>query len=352
MGYQEKIAPLHAAIVGITRRLSFAAGAAVLAGGFLAAPLKAETVTIKVATFVPEKSTGVSKVIKPWMEAVARDAGGDVKMQAFWGGTLGKSPFKQYELVKNGVADVTWVLPGYTAGQFPELQVMELPFFAKSGKAASVAGWKLHEQGLLSGLEDVHLVGFFASAPSIVFSRGEMTDLASLSGKKYRSVGAVHAAWLESIGSAPQTMSSAEMNEALNRDILDGVIQGWTGMRTFKTLPLVTHVYDVPIGVIPFLLIMNKKTWEKLSPKAKEAVMKHGGLAMAQTGGAAYDELADSIQAATLAEGKITPVAVSDAQMAKYASESLKVHDWWIAKTTNGQKVYDSMKAELEAAGN
>tara|TARA_B100000676_G_scaffold313395_1_gene394241 strand:+ start:10698 stop:10967 length:270 start_codon:yes stop_codon:yes gene_type:complete len=47
--------------------------------------LAAETVTIKVATFVPEKSTGVSKGIKPWMDAVSKDAGFDVKMQAFWG---------------------------------------------------------------------------------------------------------------------------------------------------------------------------------------------------------------------------------------------------------------------------
>ena len=55
---------------------------------------------VKVGTFVPEKSVGVSRVIKPWMEAVSADVGGDVKLQGFWGGTLGKSPFKQFELVQ------------------------------------------------------------------------------------------------------------------------------------------------------------------------------------------------------------------------------------------------------------
>ena len=40
---------------------------------------------VKVGTFVPEKSVGVSRVIKPWMEAVSADVGGDVKLQGFWG---------------------------------------------------------------------------------------------------------------------------------------------------------------------------------------------------------------------------------------------------------------------------
>lgn len=80
----------------------------------LALPATAQEI-IKVGAFVAEQSTGVAKVIKPWMEAVATETN-DVKMMPFWGGTLGKNPFKQFELVQNGVADVTWVLPGYTAG--------------------------------------------------------------------------------------------------------------------------------------------------------------------------------------------------------------------------------------------
>ena len=49
---------------------------------------------------------------------ILKDVGSEVKLQGFWGGSLGKDPFKQFELLKNGVADVAWVLPGYTPGQF------------------------------------------------------------------------------------------------------------------------------------------------------------------------------------------------------------------------------------------
>ena len=191
-------------------------------------------------------------VIKPWMEAVSADVGGAAKLQGFWGGTLGKSPFKQFELVQNGVADVTWVLPGYTAGQFPEMSLFELPFLIRTAEEASVVGWKLHEMGMLSGFDGVHVIGIFAAEPNAIFMKKKIGSLDDLQNMKVRSVGGIHAAWLESLGASPQTLSSTEMNEALNRGTVDGVIQGWTGMRTFKTLPLVDQAYSIPTGTIPF----------------------------------------------------------------------------------------------------
>lgn len=314
----------------------------------LALTSTAEAQTIKVATFVPEQSVGVSKVIKPWIEAVQAEVGDDVDFQTFWGGTLGKSPFKQYELVKNGVADVTWVLPGYTTGQFPELQIMELPFLAETGMEASIAGWKLHEQGLLTGLDDVHLIGFWATEPNNIFSIEPVTSAEDLAGKKIRSVGPVHAAWAESVGASPQTMSSSEMNEGFNRGALDAAIQGWTGMRTFKTLNLVNAAYQAPIGVIPFLLLMNKATWEGLPANVQEAIMKHGGLAMAEAGGAAYTEVGNQIIADTEAEGRVQITYPSDEALAGYRDAAQATHQWWIDKEPNGKAVYDAMVAAIE----
>ena len=95
---------------------------------------------VKIGTFVPEKSVGVAHVIKPWMEAVNSQTD-SVKLQGFWGGTLGKSPFKQFELVQNGVMDVSWVLPAYTAGQFPEMVFLSSLFcFALPKKQALLVG--------------------------------------------------------------------------------------------------------------------------------------------------------------------------------------------------------------------
>lgn len=297
---------------------------------------------VKVGTFVPEQSVGVSKVIKPWMEAVSGEAGDAVRLQGFWGGTLGKSPFKQFELVQNGVADVTWVLPAYTAGQFPEMGVFELPFLFRTAEEASVVGWKMHERGLLTGFDGVHVVGFFAAEPNAIFMKTKIASLDDIANMKIRSVGGIHAAWLESLGAAPQTLSSAEMNEGLNRGTVDGAIQGWTGMRTFKSLPLVDQAYVVPAGAIPFLLLMNEGKWNGLSAEAQAAIMNHGGLSMAETGGGAYSDIGNTIREDVIAEGRIEIVTPDEATIASYAERAKAVHEAWIAETPNGQAVYDA----------
>jgi len=303
---------------------------------------------IKVGTFVPAKSVGVSKVIKPWMEAVSQEVGDKVTLKGFWGGTLGKSPFKQFELTRNGVIDVSWVLPGYTAGQFPEMGLFELPFLFQTAEEASVVGWRLHEMGLLSGFDGVHVIGFFAAEPNALFMRTKVTGLSELSNKKIRSAGGIHASWLTSLGAAPQTLSSSEMNEALNRGTIDGVIQGWTGMRTFKTMPLVNQAHAVPAGAIPFLLLMNQKKWDSLSPTVQAAIMKHGSMPMAKAGGAAYTALGEQIRADVRKEGRIDIVTPNAATLAQYAQAADSVHRDWIAKTPNGQKVYDAALAILK----
>ncbi|MEM9551413.1 MAG: TRAP transporter substrate-binding protein [Pseudomonadota bacterium] len=297
---------------------------------------------VKVGTFVPEQSVGVSKVIKPWMEAVSAEMGDAVRLQGFWGGTLGKSPFKQFELVQNGIADVTWVLPGYTAGQFPEMGLFELPFLFRTAEEASVVGWQLHERGLLTGFDGVHVLGFFAAEPNAIFMKKKISSLDDLANMKIRSVGGIHAAWLESLGAAPQTLSSAEMNEGLNRGTVDGAIQGWTGMRTFKTLPLVDQAYVVPAGAIPFLLLMNEGKWDSLAPEVQAAMMSHGGLTMAEVGGQAYTDIGAMIREDVTTEGRIEIIEPDAATIDGYASGAQAVHDAWIAETPNGQSVYDA----------
>jgi TRAP-type C4-dicarboxylate transport system substrate-binding protein len=318
-----------------------------VAGMLALGAAEAGATDIRIGTFVPEKSVGVSRVIKPWMADVAKEPGVDVNLRGYWGGSLGRSPFKQYELVKNGVADITWVLPAYTPGQFPQLHVFELPFLAANGVESSVAAWRITEAGLAEGFQDTHPIGLWTSAPSNVFSRVAIKSLYDLKNRKIRSVGSVHARWITNFGAAPQTMSSTKMNEALNRGMIDGAIQGWTGMRTFKSMALVDYVHEVPVGTIPFILLMNKSTWNKLSAPTKAAFRKHAGLKMARIGGAAYDSVTTKIREGQIKDGRIKFVE-ADAELTKrYQRDSAAVHEWWINKTKNGRAVFEAYKKAI-----
>ncbi len=302
----------------------------------------ADAADIKVASFVSPKSMGVSKVIKPWMARVKADIGDKVSLKGFWGGSLGKSPVKQYELVKNGVADLAWILPGYTSGQFPEMQITELPFLVNNAKEAGLVVQRLHDAGIRTGLDHVKLIGAWATEPNLLFLRKPVKTIADLKNLKIRNAGAVGGYWLGQIGAVPQTMSAPKMSIALNRKTIDGGQQGWTGMRTFKALNLVTHVMDLPLGAIPFFLGMNKKKWDGLSKDVQAAFLKQGGEKIALAGGAAYSGATQKIIKSNPQAQKLTVVKPSGAAFDKLAKESkASVHSWWIKKTKNGQAVYD-----------
>ena len=220
--------------------------------------------------------------------------------------------------------------------------VFELPFLFRTAEEASVVGWKLHEKGLLTGFDGVHVIGFFAAEPNALFLKTKAKDISGLKNMKIRAVGGIHASWLESLGAASETLSSAEMNEALNRGTLDGAVQGWTGMRTFKSLALVDQAHAVPAGAIPFLLLMNQSKWDSLSSEAQKEIMAHGGLAMAKMGGGAYTAVGEEIRAGIIDEGRIEIVEYSDQEIAQWATAAKSVHQAWIDATPNGQVVYDA----------
>ncbi|MDA1059693.1 MAG: TRAP transporter substrate-binding protein DctP [Proteobacteria bacterium] len=311
----------------------------------------AEADEIKVGSFVSAQGFGSRFVIAPWIERATealKGIGSDTTIKAYWGGTLGKSPFQQYDLVKAGVADVAWVLPANTPGQFPELEIVELPFFFHTAEEASVVSWKLFEMGLFSGFDDTHLVGFFAGEPASIFSRDPVKTLYDLKNKKVRSVGQTQATWLKSIGAVPEAASSSEMNEKLNRGTLSAAIQGWSGMKTFKTLPLVSYTVDVPVGTLGFLLLMNKKTWEGLSAAEKKALQDNGGLMIAKDSGAAYAKAGIDIRAEVKAEGKHTMVTFTDAELAAYEADAKKIWEEWANQTPSNRKAFDAAQKLLK----
>ena len=315
------------------RYVTLAAAMTILLGGQAAAQT-----TIRVASFTPEGATGVQHVMIPWMEAAAAELGDEVEMVPFWGGALGPNPFDQFDLVRDGVVDVAWVLPGYTPGQFPQLQVTELPFTVESAEEASVVGWRLHEEGLIGGLDGVHVLTVWAPDVTNIHLVEPVENLEALEGASLRTAGSTQAIFVDEMGGAPQTLGSTEANEAMGRGTIDGQLQGWTGMKTFGGFAVSNGAYRVPLGASPFLLLINGDLWESLSPEVQEVMTRHGGEALARAGGRAYDEATAAIVAEQEAEGYAVHEA-SPEDVARYQDDYAEVYDRWVAETENGEEV-------------
>ena len=317
-----------------------------------ALPAAAQT-TIRVASFTPEGAVGVRFVMKPWMEAVEAELGERVNMIPFWGGALGSNPFDQFDLVRNGVVDVAWVLSGYTPGQFPQINVTELPFAVASGEEASVVGWRLVEQGLVDGLDDVHVLTFWTPDITNVHLRAPVEGLEDLRGTALRTAGATQAMFVEMIGAAPQVLGSVEANEAMQRGTIDGQLQGWTGMQTFGGFAVSDVTYRVPLGASPFFLLMNKELWDSLDADVQEVMMRHGGEALARSGGRAYDDLTREIIERRLGEGH-TVIDATPEKIAQYQETHGALYENWAAGTPDGPEVFNTFLQLIEEyrAGN
>jgi TRAP-type C4-dicarboxylate transport system substrate-binding protein len=111
-----------------------ALAAAVLA--YCATAAYGQTVTLKFATIDPAQGQNVTQVIVPLAKEVSEASGGALKLDIFPGGTLGRNPQQQLKLVVDGVADIAWVIPGYTPGRFDDTEVVELPFLINNARAS------------------------------------------------------------------------------------------------------------------------------------------------------------------------------------------------------------------------
>jgi TRAP-type C4-dicarboxylate transport system substrate-binding protein len=306
----------------------------------LATASAAQTV-IRVASFTPEGAVGVRFVMKPWMEAVQKELGNKVQLLPFWGGALGPNAFEQFDLVRTGVVDVAWVLPGYTPGQFPQVGATELPFTVASGEEGSVVLWRLVQTGLVDGLDDVHVLTAWTPDITNIHLMKPVQGLADLKGMALRTAGPTQAMLVEALGAAPQTLDSGEANEAMKRGTIGGQLQGWTGMNTFGGFAVAKAAYRVPIGASPFFMLMNKKVWNSLPADVQAVMMKHGGEALARAGGAAYDRITNDIVAKQTAAG-YQVVTASEAEVAAYQKTYGSIFDKWVAATPKGRETLDT----------
>ena len=306
-----------------------------------------QVLTLRVGTYVPEKSVGVQNVMIPWLEGVQESVGSRIALRGYWGGSLGRDPFSQYELVKNGVLDVAWVLPGYTPGQFPQLEIVELPYLFATAEESAIALWRLHQAGLAEGFDDIHLIATWTTEPSGIHMAEPIDSLDDIRSKRIRTTGSVQAKFVQSTGAAPQTMAAVEMNDAIRRGTIDGLIQSWTGIRTFGTDQITSHVYQAPFGGIPFLLVMNKVRWDSLDPAVQQAVMEHGGENLARKAGRAYDRMGLRNRTEAQQDQGYGIVLPEDAENEANAKRFARIHTDWIAETHNGQAAYDAVQAIL-----
>src|SRR3954463_12467152 len=100
-----------------------------------------------------------------WIKTIEEASGGNLTVE------VDKAPLAkaegQYDLIKNGVRDLVWAVPGYTVGRFELLQAGELPLLCANPALCSPALWKWYTKNGLAEKEftDTKLITTFTGGP-------------------------------------------------------------------------------------------------------------------------------------------------------------------------------------------
>ena len=171
--------------------------------GLTATASLAET-TLRFTSFEPPVAFLTKHVFTPWAERVSAASNGTLNVKMFPGGTLGRSPAQQLQLVEDGVADIGFVIPGYTPGRFQEGTIGELPFLVQSSEAGSNAMWTLYEDGLLQGdYQKFKMVAITTTYPNFIVSTKPVVNPGDMEGLNFRAPGPTLLSALEELGSVP-----------------------------------------------------------------------------------------------------------------------------------------------------
>ncbi len=314
---------------------------AIAAASLGAAEAYAQQTVLRIASFLPGRSSTITYGLKPFMERFNKAVGDEVKLQGYWGGSLGRNPKKQADLVKDGVADIAQLVPGYTPGQFPGFSVMELPFLIRSSLEGSVTEWRLYKTGLLKGWDVFKVVGMFSTEPNHFHTKRPMKSITDLGGMKMRIAGPVYGATVRHYGGIGIGMPVTQATEALSRGVVDGILLGWGGGGVFRIYSIAKFTYAAPLGISPLAMVMNKQKWNSLSRHVQKVFDENSGERMARDGGSGFDK--NAVKFRKIAQmGGHTTIEVSEADVKKGFEFAQPLHKAWIKKNDNGQKIYDA----------
>ncbi|WP_010139808.1 TRAP transporter substrate-binding protein [Oceanicola sp. S124] len=330
-------------------KLTKIALAALLASGLAGA---AQAEVLRFSSFEPPVAHVTKNILTPWAEEVNAASGGDLNIQIFPGGTLGRNPAQQLKLVEDGVADIAWVIPGYTPGRFNEGTVAELPFLVPSSEVGSAAMWSLYEDGVFKGdYEDFKLIGVMVSAPNGLASTVEITGPADLKGQNLRAPGPTMLSAIKSLEAVPVGgITGPTLAESASRGLIAGTLTQFGAIETFRLGDVISHYVDLPLGATPMLIVMNQAKYDSLSDKAKAAIDQHSGAAFSARFGASFDANVAEARARILAENDIAVLEPDAALSAKWEEAMAVATADWIAATDNGQAIYDAFRAGIAEA--
>jgi TRAP-type C4-dicarboxylate transport system substrate-binding protein len=320
-----------------------------------AGPGHAQTV-LNVNTWVPPSHLLVADVTMPLCKDMEQATQGRVKCNLLPKAVVAAP--QTLDAVRDGLADLSFIVHGYTPGRFVLTDVAEFPFMGDTSEAVSVAYQRIHDKVLAKHDEHkgVHVLAVFTHGPGQIYNtKRPVTSLKDLEGLKIRVGGGLVNEVAKALGTVPMLKPAPESYELLSQGVADGLFFPKESPLSFKLVPLIKHVTYVPGGLynVTFALIMNPAKWSQISEADRAAINKLSGEALARRAGQAWDAV-DAKGEKAVRDASIPVVIANDQFVAGIKSKTAGLEQAWFdkvkAKGVDGAAALAALRSDIAAA--
>ena len=333
------------------RMLQRLAAIAIAAG--IAIPALAQEVVLKVHHFWPPGAMPPSTILTPWCDKIARDSGNKMKCQIYPAMQLGGTPQNLIDQAKDGVVDIVWTLPGYTAGRYPMMEVFELPFMSSSAEATSQAVWDYYTQygykefpGIKALALNVHDNGYIHTNPK------QVKVMADFKGLRMRAPTRQTNKMLAALGAAPVAMPLPALSEAISKGVVDGYLLPWEVIPSIKAHELTKYESETDpksraLYTAVFILAMNQAKYDSLPADLKRVIDANSGLVLSKSMGAQWDASAPPARKLAVDHGN-TFYVIPASELSNWQQATAGLAEEWVkdvsAKGNDGAALLKSAR--------
>jgi TRAP-type C4-dicarboxylate transport system substrate-binding protein len=230
-----------------------------------------KTFDLKISHWVPA-SHPLQKAMEDWGAAVEKASGGTIHYKVFPAQQLGKA-FDHYDMARDGIADMTYVNPGYQPGRFPIIGAGELPFLMSDAKGGSEGLDAWYRKYADKEMKDVKYCLAFIHSPSSFHTRTKKIVVPDdVKGMKIRPAHATMANFVTLLGGTNVQSSAPEVRDIIERGVADGVTFPWGSLVLFGVDKVTKYHMNAPLYVTTFVFVMNKDVYNQMSDRQKKAV--------------------------------------------------------------------------------
>lgn len=313
----------------------------------------AQTTTLLVSSWVPP-GHHVTKTILGWCADVA--AATDKRVQCELLPKPVAPPPKSADAVRDGLADVSFVIDGYIPNPPVLSAITGLPFppAEATGEATSVAFQRIHTKyfARFDEHKDLKVLAVWCGSPNNLSTIKKPVDgPQDLRGMKIQAGSRDAVAFLDLLGAVPVAKPVSEAYELVSGGIVDGVLAPLEGVKSWRLDKFIKHVRRTPFNFASLTTFVSAKTWAKISAADRQAIERVSGEALSARFGKAFDA-ADNEAIALLKAAGVEPQPLPEATLQAMRAHVAPLDRAWIdaAKAkglTNAAEVLAEFRSEI-----